>query len=124
MDKENIITEVWGRSLRSLREARRWSQRDLARRTGRSQARISQIEHGHEDMRLATLVSVLGALGYELIAVPREQLPLVQKILPQGALSSSIASAPQVSDRPYSILDEIFIPDPDEEEDEEKSSPR
>jgi transcriptional regulator with XRE-family HTH domain len=53
-----------GRSLRSARERAGWSRETLAHHAGLSAAAIAQIESGRrQDVRLASLVALAGALG-------------------------------------------------------------
>ena len=51
-------TEI-GQKLKALREARRWSQTELAERVGISQARISLIEHGKAALDAGEFLDVL-----------------------------------------------------------------
>jgi transcriptional regulator with XRE-family HTH domain len=121
VDKETEITGDWGDRLRALREARGWKQRDLAHRTGRSQARISQIEQGRDNVRLATLVNLLEALGYELVALPKDHLSAIKQIFPESVTAGAVVGTPQISQgKPSTLLHEISVPDPDDDEDEEK----
>lgn len=58
-----------GARIKELREARAWSQRDLAERAGLTAARLSRYERGSFEMPLAALVAVARAL-----AVPVDDL--------------------------------------------------
>ena len=121
MNKEIIITSDWGERLRAMREGRGWTQRDLAHRTGRSQARISQIEQGRDNVRLATLVNLLEALGYELVALPKGQLSAIKQVFPESVTAGAVVGTPHIRQRKLStLLDEISVPDPDDNEDEEQ----
>lgn len=57
----------WGDRVRRLREARGWSQDDLAERAGTTQAQVSRIEAGrHPNARTDTLWGLADALGVSL----------------------------------------------------------
>ena len=67
-----------GREVRSLREARGWSQTRLATEAGMSVSGISMIENGHRNLSTATLARLAEALGVEV----RDLFPLGQAPLP------------------------------------------
>lgn len=52
-----------GRNLKAAREAREWSQEDLAHQAGIQPADISRIEAGKRDLRLSTIEKLAKALG-------------------------------------------------------------
>lgn len=57
----------WGDRVRRLREARNWSQGELAERAGTTQAQVSRIEGGqHTNARKDTLWGLADALGVSL----------------------------------------------------------
>jgi HTH-type transcriptional regulator / antitoxin HipB len=60
-----------GSILRRARKRLKWSQADLAEKTGLRQATISLIENGHSAAKLETLLSVLAALDLEFQIAPR-----------------------------------------------------
>ncbi|MBI5241906.1 MAG: helix-turn-helix domain-containing protein [Elusimicrobia bacterium] len=65
---------MWGgwtldRQLWYLRKAQDLSQKELARRAGLTQARISRMEAG-ADFKWSTMSAVLAALGYEPMLLP------------------------------------------------------
>lgn len=62
-----------GLLLRDARGRNRLSQEQLARKVGLTQATISAIERGLRDLKLDTLLSILAALGLELLLRPRGQ---------------------------------------------------
>ena len=74
------IQEIAG-NLRSAREARGLSQRELSARSGVPQGHISKIENGTVDLRLSSLVELARVLYLELTLVPRKALPAVQTIV-------------------------------------------
>lgn len=67
------------RQLFDLRKARRWTQQQLARKSGVQQSEISRIERGEGNPTLATLCALTAALGVQLSftfdAAPERKLP-------------------------------------------------
>jgi transcriptional regulator with XRE-family HTH domain len=74
-------TESILQTLRSAREQRGLSQRDLSARVGVPQSHISKIESGSTDLRLSSLVELARALDHELVLVPRKALAAVEAIV-------------------------------------------
>lgn len=60
MDKSSI-----GRKVKTLRDARKWSQEDLASVAGVHRNTVSNIETGH-DVMLSNLDAIAGALGVDV----------------------------------------------------------
>ena len=61
------MTDI-GTLVRSARRARRFSQRELARRAGLSQSRVAIAENAHEDPRFDTASRLLAGAGHRLYA--------------------------------------------------------
>ncbi len=61
-----------GQILKTARKNNQLSQTELAPRVGLSQSRISAFEQQPENISLGQLLSVLNALGLELIVQPRQ----------------------------------------------------
>lgn len=57
--------ETFGRNVRAARTKKKWTQEDLAGKTGLAPAQISRIERGAREIRLTTLVRLLTALEAE-----------------------------------------------------------
>ncbi|MEQ8694470.1 MAG: helix-turn-helix transcriptional regulator [Gammaproteobacteria bacterium] len=68
-------------TLRSAREARGLSQRQLSATSGVPQGHISKIENGTVDLRFSSLVELARALELELALVPKKSLPAVKAIV-------------------------------------------
>jgi transcriptional regulator with XRE-family HTH domain len=63
-EEGSVVLSAVGNSLRSARERAGWSRETLAHHSGLSGAAIAQIETGRrQDIRLASLVALAGALG-------------------------------------------------------------
>jgi transcriptional regulator with XRE-family HTH domain len=52
----------FGASVRAAREARGWTQEELAHKSGLATVQVSRIERGVREIRLTTLVRLLTAL--------------------------------------------------------------
>jgi transcriptional regulator with XRE-family HTH domain len=87
------------RQLRAARLAQGWSQREMSRRSGVSQANISVVESGQGDPRLSTLSAIASALGLTLVLIDRTSAPY---------------RAPPKSGPVQSVLQEVVVPDPEE----------
>lgn len=71
-------------ALRSARQEKRLSQRELSAKVGVPQSHISKIESGAVDLKLSSLIEIARALGLEPMLVPRSLLPAVE-MLTRGA---------------------------------------
>ncbi len=58
-------------AIREARERLGWTQRELARRCGLSQAHISRIEGPYSNIPLHTLLAVLAAMDMQLVVEQR-----------------------------------------------------
>lgn len=76
---KHAITDIVEK-LKTARETRGISQRELSQLAGVPQSHISKIESGNVDLRLSSLNELARALGLELILVPRNVLPAVNTI--------------------------------------------
>jgi len=103
-----------GKRIKSLRQSKGYSQRELARRAGLTHTTISSIEAGRIDPSLGTLKRVLGACGLrmgeffqqtsDLVAVARrEQIATVSS----GGVHMRYV-APRTADRLLEITQEIY----------------
>ena len=79
-------------SLKSARETKGLSQRELSARSGVPQSHISKIESNAVDLRLSSLASLAHALDLEVTMIPRKSAPAVRSIV-----RSMGASKPQNS---------------------------
>ena len=93
-------------ALQAMRKRRGLTQAGLAERTGRTQSHISAIEKGIHDPRASTLVALASALGSEWILVPKERAA--------DALRSAGMTGQAVS--PPTVLEEVFVPEPEDED--------
>jgi transcriptional regulator with XRE-family HTH domain len=75
-----------GSRMVQLRRARRWSQRELGRRTGIRYMRLSKLENGHATPTLAELVLIAEALDAGLDELARG-VPPPAELAVQGCLA-------------------------------------
>jgi transcriptional regulator with XRE-family HTH domain len=95
-----------GAALQAMRKRRGLTQGELAERTGGSQAHISVIERGTFDFRASTLTAIAAALGCEVLLVPKER---AAEVIRSAGLTGRSASPP-------TVLEEVYIPDPEVED--------
>lgn len=79
--KYQPLLGTFGAALREAREAKAWSQRELAARSGLTQANISKIETGQVDPQLSTLVELARFLDLEVTLAPRQAAPAIEAII-------------------------------------------
>ncbi len=68
----NAFASYVGAVVQEYRKEQGLTQQDLADRLGVKKSYLSRIENGHADIRLSTLARVLGAIGFDLVAMPRK----------------------------------------------------
>lgn len=85
----NYANEAIIAALKTARETRGLSQRDLSAKAGVPQSHISKIESGGADIRLSSLIELARALELELVLVPRHLVPAVDGILRAAPLPQS-----------------------------------
>ena len=105
---EHDIFSQLGAQLRVCREARGWTQPDMATRVGRSPARISELENdllkgrlGRD--RLTLFAEICDALNLVPILVPRDRVTAVRDIA--NAKSRRVQSP----ETPGSAFDDLFV---------------
>lgn len=104
----NYATEHIAEILRSAREARGLSQRDLSARSGMPQGHISKIESGTVDLRLSSLVELARVLDLELTLVPRRALPAVQAIVRGSTGEARGGDVQRLADRELARLRNVI----------------
>jgi transcriptional regulator with XRE-family HTH domain len=58
MQDATMVRKQVGKRVRQLREARKWSQEELAHQSGLARSFTGAIERGEKDVRLTTLVKL------------------------------------------------------------------
>lgn len=58
-------------AIKRIRKLRMYSQVDLAKKTGLTQATISRVESGSKKVEIGTLILIFAALNTDLVIVPR-----------------------------------------------------
>lgn len=86
--KKHIKTERAARlpehlrlALKTARLQHGWSQTELGQRLGLPQMHISGIESGKIVPRYNTLLEIARTLGFDLMLVPRQFIPIMQSII-------------------------------------------
>ena len=77
----SYATEHIARLLKSARQARELSQRELSAKSGVPQSHISKIETGAVDLRVSSLIVLARVLDLELMLVPRKTVPAVHSLV-------------------------------------------
>lgn len=93
--------------LRSAREARGLSQRELSARSGVPQGHISKIENGTVNLRLSSLVELARVLDLELTLVPRKALSAVQAIVRSAGGDTNRGDVQRRADRELTRLKNV-----------------
>lgn len=102
-----------GSRVRALREARRWSQAELAKELGLSQPRLSQVERGQGSFSAEQLLRILELfnVGAEHFTPERRNSSVIQNALVRhGArhLVTSPAVVPSRFDEPTEVVAEVL----------------
>ena len=74
------LEEING-TLRTARQKKQLSQRELSEKVGLPQSHISKIENAAVDLKLSSLSELARALELELVLVPKKVLPAVQSLV-------------------------------------------
>lgn len=69
------------KTLKAQREAKKFSQRELAEKIGVPQSHISKIESGKVNPRLSSFIDMARALNLEVVLIPQEKLLMITTIL-------------------------------------------
>jgi DNA-binding XRE family transcriptional regulator len=76
--KEQLFNSITFRSvdamaqaLKRVRKLHRYSQTELAKKTGLTQATISRVESGSKKVEIGTLILIFAALNADLVITPR-----------------------------------------------------
>ena len=74
------LEEIAG-TLKTARQKKQLSQRELSDKVGLPQSHISKIENATVDLKLSSLSELARALELELVLVPKKALPAVQSLI-------------------------------------------
>jgi transcriptional regulator with XRE-family HTH domain len=102
--------ERLGTQLAAARRDKGWTLMDLGQRTANAASRLSGIENGKFNATVDALAQVGEAAGLTLTFVPTEKLEEVMALIGQRSDATAYPTAVR------SLHDEVFIPDPSEEE--------
>jgi transcriptional regulator with XRE-family HTH domain len=105
-----------GRQLATARRSRHWRLDDIARRTGRQPARISEMETGKANSTIDMIADAGDTLGLSLLFVPTDRLEDVLRIIGEYA-------PPHVPARDLpSVFQKAFVDDGVEDDEQEGPS--
>ena len=107
---ENDFKVRLGRQLLNARRRHGWTLNDVARRTTRQPGRLSEIENGKANSTIDSLAEVGEAVGLALVFVPNERLADVLAVIGQPEPKTHLPT--EVS----SVYEDVFIPDPPEDD--------
>ena len=110
---KKMTTETRNLLARQLKEARHkrgWTLNDVAKRTGRQNARISEMESGRFNSTVDSLSEAGAALGLSLVFVPAEKVDVAL------ALAGEVKQREGVTRNVGSAFDDVFIDDRDIED--------
>lgn len=107
--EQKVTRERLGTQLTKARQQRDWTLNDLGHRTGNAASRLSNIENGKLNATVDALAQAGEAVGLTLTFVPSEKLEEVMAMINRQTETAYPTSTPTVHD-------EVFIPDPSEEE--------
>ncbi len=114
---ENDARKRLGQQLVEARRRRGWTLNDVARRTTRQPGRLSEIENGKANSTVDSLAEAGEAVGLSLVFVPKERLAdvlaSIGQPIPKTHLPTEVGS----------VYEDVFIPDPPEDEEEPKHGP-
>jgi transcriptional regulator with XRE-family HTH domain len=103
-----------GRQLAAARRSRHWRLDDIARRTGRQPARISEMETGKANSTIDMIADAGDTLGLSLLFVPNHRLEDVLRIIGEPA-------PPQVAAHNLpSVFQKAFVDDSVEADEQEE----
>jgi transcriptional regulator with XRE-family HTH domain len=86
-----VLVESFGIAVRQSREARGWSQEDLAERSDLNRSYVGEVERGRAIASLATVEKLAGALGISASTLVTRGEALSQARLVRGLDLASIA---------------------------------
>ena len=101
-----------GRQLVHARRQRAWRLNDVARHTTRQPGRLSEMENGKANSTIDALAEVGDAMALSLVFVPNDRLADVLTMIGQPE------PAPHLPTEVLSVYEEVFIPDPPEDDEE------
>jgi len=102
--------ERLGSQLAAARRDKGWTLTDLGQRTANAASRLSGIENGKFNTTVDALAQAGEAAGLALTFVPTERMEEVLALIGQPSVATAYPTAVR------SLHDEVFIPDPSEEE--------
>lgn len=117
---ENETRKRLGQQLARARRGRNWQLSQVARRTGRPNSRISEMETGATNSTVDMLADAGEALGMSLVFIPDDRLDEVLKLIGEPQVQMPVPTGPAPS-----VFDDAFVDDTlDEEEGPSHAGPK
>jgi len=110
---ENETRKRLGQQLSRARRSRSWQLNQVARRTGRPNSRISEMENGATNSTVDMLADAGQALGMSLVFIPNDRLDEVLKLIGEPQVQPPVPTWPVAS-----VFDDAFVDDSLEDEEE------
>lgn len=101
-----------GAQLQARRSQLGWTIKDVARRVGRQPSRVSETETGKANSTIDAVAEMGATMGLSLVFVPSQRVAEVMAMLEPGS-----PTAVPLPVTPASVFDEVFIPDPEGDDD-------
>ncbi|MGC5013200.1 helix-turn-helix domain-containing protein [Streptosporangium sp. DT93] len=92
-------------ALKAIMEQRGWTQTDLARELGVSQAWVSEVSRGHKDTGMAKAVNLLARVGWEIRISPKVEESVERREF--LAAAASVVFVPSAGANPYQDADYV-----------------
>lgn len=100
------------KAISKSRQSNGWSQAELGKRVGLPQMHISSIETGAVVPRYDTLLNLVRVLGFDLLLVPREIVPIVEAMSREHLRPKSAKGSGDGEEQEEGPL---YVPDEDDE---------
>lgn len=110
---ESYTRKRLGQQLSRARRARSWQLSQVARRTGRANSRISEMETGAANSTVDMLADAGEALDMSLLFIPNDRLDEVLKLIGEPQVQPPVPTGPVSS-----VFDDAFVDDAFEDEGE------
>ena len=108
--RSKALPTAMRQSLIDARRTQGWTQAELGKRVGLPQMHISGIETGRVVPRFDTLLDLVRVLGFDLLLVPRDLVPVVQSLSRLSKARGGRTNSSEEDEEP------LYKPDEDDEQ--------